>query len=98
LQRLTTEVASLRDDMQVLTAIVLRHETMLWRLDEIMNGILQQITAMVAQNARTVDRHTPGTRNSGVARCRSATRILLRICQPLGLPAIALPVRARRRH
>jgi hypothetical protein len=34
LQRLTTEVASLRDDMQVLTAIVLRHETMLLRLDE----------------------------------------------------------------
>ncbi len=56
LQRLTTEVASLRDDMQVLTAIVLRHETMLLRLDETMNGILQQITAMVAQNARTIDR------------------------------------------
>jgi hypothetical protein len=56
LQRLTIEVASLRDDMQVLTAIVLRHETMLLRLDETMNGILQQITAMVAQNARTIDR------------------------------------------
>ncbi|HXO90422.1 MAG TPA: hypothetical protein VN849_06480 [Stellaceae bacterium] len=56
LQRLTTEVASLRDDMQVLTAIVLRHETMLLRLDETLNGMLQQITAMVAQNARTVDR------------------------------------------
>jgi septal ring factor EnvC (AmiA/AmiB activator) len=56
LQRLTTEVASLRDDMRVLTAIVLRHETMLQRLDETMHGILQQISAMVAQNARIVDR------------------------------------------
>lgn len=56
LQRLTSEVASLRDDMQVLTAIALRHETMLMRLDETLNGVLQQITAMVAQNARVVDR------------------------------------------
>jgi hypothetical protein len=56
LRRLTTEVASLRDDMKVLTAIVLRHETMLVRLDETMNAILHQITAMVAQNQRTVDR------------------------------------------
>jgi hypothetical protein len=49
LQRLTTEVASLRDDMRVLTTIVLRHEETLIR-------ILDQITAMVAQNARVVDR------------------------------------------
>ena len=56
LQRLTSEVASLRDDMKVLTAIVLRHETMMQRLDETLNGILAQITAMVAQNARVVDR------------------------------------------
>jgi hypothetical protein len=49
LQRLTTEVASLRDDMRVLTAIVLRHEETLIRM-------LEQITAMVAQNARIVDR------------------------------------------
>ena len=47
LQRLTTEVASLRDDMRVLTAIVLRHEETLMR-------VLEQITAMVAQNARIV--------------------------------------------
>jgi hypothetical protein len=45
LQRLTSEVASLRDDMRVLTAIVLRHEETLIR-------ILEQLTAMVAQNAR----------------------------------------------
>jgi len=49
LQRLTNEVASLRDDMKVLTAIVLRHEETLIR-------ILEQLTAMVAQNARIVDR------------------------------------------
>ncbi len=49
LQRLTTEVASLRDDMGVLTAIVLRHEETLLRM-------LEQITAMVAQNCRIVDR------------------------------------------
>jgi hypothetical protein len=42
LQRLTSEVASLRDDMRVLTAIVLRHEETLIR-------ILEQLTAMVAQ-------------------------------------------------
>ena len=55
LRRLTSEVASLRDYMKVLTAIVLRHETMMQRLDETLNGILAQITAMVAQNARVVD-------------------------------------------
>ena len=49
LQRLTTEVASLRDDMKVLTAIVLRHEETLIR-------VLEQITTMVGQNARIVDR------------------------------------------
>jgi hypothetical protein len=41
--------ASLRDDMKVLTAIVLRHEETLIR-------ILEQLTAMVAQNAGVVDR------------------------------------------
>jgi hypothetical protein len=49
LQRLTTEVASLRDDMRVLTAIVLRHAETLIRM-------LEQMQAMVAQNARIVDR------------------------------------------
>jgi hypothetical protein len=49
LQRLTTEVASLRDDMKVLTTIVLRHEETLLR-------VLEQITTMVSQNARSVDR------------------------------------------
>jgi hypothetical protein len=49
LQRLTIEVASLRDDMRVLTAIVLRHAETLIRM-------LEQMQAMVAQNARIVDR------------------------------------------
>jgi hypothetical protein len=43
------ELASLRDDMRVLTAIVLRREETLIR-------ILEQINAMVSQNARIVDR------------------------------------------
>lgn len=55
-ERLLAEVAALRDDMRVLTAIVLRHETMLIRLDETLNGVLQQITAMVAQHQRFADR------------------------------------------
>jgi hypothetical protein len=49
LQRLTTEVAGLRDEMRVQTAIILRHE-------ETLKGILDQLTAMVRQNARIVDR------------------------------------------
>ncbi len=39
----------MRDDIKVLTAIVLRHEETLIR-------VLEQMTAMVAQNARIVDR------------------------------------------
>jgi hypothetical protein len=39
----------LRDDVRVLTAIVLRREETLIRM-------LEQMTAMVAQNARVVDR------------------------------------------
>jgi chromosome segregation ATPase len=49
LQRLTSEVAGLRDDMGVLTSIVLRHEETLVRINE-------QITAMVRQHRRIVDR------------------------------------------
>ena len=48
-RRMLDEMASMRDDIKVLTAIVLRHEETLIR-------ILEQITAMVAQNARIVDR------------------------------------------
>ena len=48
-RRMLDEMASMRDDIRVLTAIVLRHEETLIR-------VLEQITAMVAQNARIVDR------------------------------------------
>jgi len=47
-RRILDEIASMRDDIKVLTAIVLRHEETLIRM-------LEQITAMVAQNALVVD-------------------------------------------
>lgn len=55
-RRMLDETGSMRDDIKVLTAIVLRHETMLQRLDETLNGVLGQMRARVAQNARVVDR------------------------------------------
>ena len=48
-RRILDEIASMRDDIKVLTTIVLRHEETLIR-------VLEQMTAMVAQNARVVDR------------------------------------------
>ena len=48
-RRILDEIASVRDDIKVLTAIVLRHEESLIR-------VLEQMTAMVSQNARIVDR------------------------------------------
>ncbi len=48
-RRILDEIASMRDDIKVLTTIVLRHEETLIR-------VLEQMTAMVAQNARIVDR------------------------------------------
>ena len=48
-RRILDEIASMRDDIKVLTAIVLRHEETVIR-------VLEQMTAMVAQNARIVDR------------------------------------------
>jgi hypothetical protein len=44
-RRILDEIASMRDDIRVLTAIVLRHEETLIRM-------LEQMTTMVAQNAR----------------------------------------------
>ena len=55
-RRMLDEMGSMRDDIKVLTAIGLRHETMLQRLDETLNGVLGQMRARVAQNARVVDR------------------------------------------
>jgi hypothetical protein len=48
-RRILDAIASVRDDIKVLTTIVLRHEATLVRT-------LGQMTAMVAQNARVVDR------------------------------------------
>jgi hypothetical protein len=48
-ERLISDVAGLRDDMRVLTAIVLRQEGTL-------TNLLDQVRAMVAQAQRTADR------------------------------------------
>ena len=48
-ERLISDMAGLRDDMRVLTAIVLRQENTL-------NSLLDQLRAMVAQAQRTTDR------------------------------------------
>jgi hypothetical protein len=48
-RRILDEVALLRDDIKVLTAVALRHEETLIRM-------LDPMTAMVEQNARVVDR------------------------------------------
>jgi hypothetical protein len=49
LDRVLAEQAEMRDDIRVLTAIVLRHENTL-------KDMLEQITAMVAQHRRFNDR------------------------------------------
>jgi hypothetical protein len=49
LDRIIAEQAETRDDIRVLTAIVLRHENML-------KGTLEQITAMVSQHWHFSDR------------------------------------------
>ena len=48
-RRILDEVVLMRDEIKVLTAIVLHHKETLIRM-------LEQITAMVAQNARILDR------------------------------------------
>jgi hypothetical protein len=48
-RRMLDEMALMRDDIKVMTAIVLRHKETLIR-------VLEQIMAMVGQNARIVDR------------------------------------------
>jgi phage-related minor tail protein len=46
----------MRDEIHVLTAIVLRHEDALGRLEETVRATLTQMTAMVAQHRRFSDR------------------------------------------
>jgi hypothetical protein len=49
LQRLTGEVASLRDDMNVLTAIVMRMDSTIGRLDAATAALLTEIRAVRPQ-------------------------------------------------
>jgi predicted RNase H-like nuclease (RuvC/YqgF family) len=56
LQRLTGEVSSFRDDMHVLTSIVLRHDREFERLNSKLDDMLQQMRTMVAQHQRTAER------------------------------------------
>jgi hypothetical protein len=55
-QRLTSDVASLRDDMHVITAIALRHDREFERLNTKLDDMLTQLRAMVAQHQRTAER------------------------------------------
>lgn len=52
LERVIAEQAAMREDLHVLTSIVLRHETMIARLDETLRAMLEQMRAMVAQHQR----------------------------------------------
>jgi hypothetical protein len=49
LARLTTEVGALRDDMNVLTAIVVRMDSTLGRLDAAMAALLTETRAVRSQ-------------------------------------------------
>ena len=49
LARLTTEVGALRDDMNVLTAIVMRLDSTIGRLDAAIAALLTEIRAMHSQ-------------------------------------------------
>lgn len=52
LERVLAEQAATRDDLRVFTSIVLRHETMIARLEDTMRATLEQLQAMVAQHQR----------------------------------------------
>ena len=63
LQRLTGDMAALRDEMRVQTAMIARQDTAIVRLaasiagqDATLNAMLEQLRAMVAQHQRTADR------------------------------------------
>lgn len=63
LQRLTTDVAALRDEMRVQTAMIQRQDAAIVRLaasiagqDATLEAMLEQLRAMVAQHQRTADR------------------------------------------
>jgi hypothetical protein len=63
LHRLTTDMAALRDEMRVQTAMIARQDAAIVRLassivgqDATLNAMLEQLRAMVAQHQRTADR------------------------------------------
>jgi hypothetical protein len=56
LDRVIADQAEMRDDIRVLTAIVLRHENMLASMKTEIHDILGQVRAMVSQHARFNDR------------------------------------------
>lgn len=56
LERLTTEVGSLRDDMRVLTAMVLRLDNTRERQESLLSEMLAEIRSMHQQSARLNDR------------------------------------------
>jgi hypothetical protein len=56
LQRFTGDVAGLKDDMRVLTAIVMRQDRQFEGLSDDLRDLARQLTAMVAQHARMADR------------------------------------------
>lgn len=51
-----SDQSEMRDDMRVLTAIVLRHENTLNAMRENLRDMLRQITGMFAQHQRFSDR------------------------------------------
>jgi hypothetical protein len=52
LERVLVEQAATRDDLRVLTSLVLRRETMISHLEDTTRGTLEQVRAMVAQHQR----------------------------------------------
>jgi ubiquinone biosynthesis protein UbiJ len=56
LQRMTNEVGTLRDDMAVLTAIVMRLDANFSRQDATLTALLTEIRAMHAQYSRLANR------------------------------------------
>lgn len=56
LARLTTEVGALRDDMNVLTAIVMPMDSAMGRQDATMAALLTEIRAIHSQHSRLANR------------------------------------------
>lgn len=55
-ERLLAEVAALRDEVRVQSAVTNRLDTMMGQMLTIQTGMLEQIRAMVAQHQRFADR------------------------------------------